>query len=562
MASEIKSQDNLGNEYTIKDGKLYKPNGEEYIVNSYKDMIRPLNDDELGMYTSAVLYSTKMLPSFRDAISLLHPFFDLSSTTAYTDRNARCGLGPWFFSSELDGKKRASILLHECMHVLNNHFTRSENYGQSISQETMNIAGDFEINCALDSVAMVDLSFAIFPNKAPFAYPENLLMEEYFPLLKKDQDEQNKCPDCDGTGVVSDDDKQGNKDQKQQDDGSQSDNKGKEKEGSGSDKNEDTNSQGGQDSKENQKGDGFSNSNNDGEGEQSDGNEGSNSGNGIKPCPTCKGSGKSGKGEGEGSGCGVANEGREKAADDAGIEKASETEKKISQRNTRVRVAEERNKAKQAGNGHMANFYENIFNILSPPKVDWRRIVSQITSTINDVVTRGRQDYSYRRVNRRFANSKYIYPGMIKYEATWMFGIDASGSMADKDYMVTLSEVEEIIKNNVRGKNKLKIFTVDTEISNIQTVSSIKEIDLVGGGGTRMATAFEYVNTLRRKDVPDVFVLSTDAELFGRDWDEIIQAIKNAPVKYVPIILVTENSSINNVPKELKAIAKVIDVSN
>lgn len=554
-----KVKDNKGREYSItKDGKLVNPDGSEYVVSDYSDVIRPLNDDEKGLYSSAVLYSTKMLPSFRDAVSLLRPFFDLTSQTAYTDKNARCGLGPWFFSSELDGKKRASIILHEAMHVLNDHFTRFENYGEGYSPRIMNIAGDFEINCALRDVAMVNLDFAIFPDVAPNNYPVNLLMEEYIPMLRKDEEESNKCSKCNGTGEIPDNEQKDNNSQNSNGNSQDSnDNKDNSDGSKSSDKNSTSAEQSG------------ASGNEDAPSNSSEGKPGS----GMKPCDECNGTGKkpcdgscSSGGSGtpcptHSEGCGSSNEGREQAADDAGIERASEAEKQISKRNTAVRISEELNKAKQAGDGHMSNFFEKIIGILKPAKVDWRTVLRQIVASTVDIATRGRQDYSYKRVNRRFANSKYIYPGMIQYEPSLMFGIDTSVSMGIADYEVTLSEVENIIKNVARGKNKLKVFTVDTEISNIQTVSSVSKLDLVGGGGTRMATAFEYINTLPRKEFPDVFALATDAELFHNDWSDIEEAIKNAPKKYTPIILITADESMKNVPDSIRQVAKIINIS-
>lgn len=532
----IVAKDNNGKEYTIKNGKLYNSDGSEYIVEDYNDVIRPLNEAEYGIYASAVLYATKILPSFRDAVNVLRPFFDLSCRTAYTDSNARCGLGPWFFSDQIDGRIRASVLLHESMHVLNDHFVRFENYGSKTSNQLMNIAGDFEINCALRDTAMVNLDFAIFPDEAPYDFKKNLLMEQYIELLQEDE---NICSNC----------------------GSKKDNQNSNNQNSNSSSSSGSNSENSSDSSSNSDGESGSKNGSDDNSNDSD-NSGSenNSDDNKDTCSNC--GGKETKKDKWEEGCGSSSDAKEEAADNKGIEKASEVEQNISKRNTAVRIAEEIDRAKRAGDGHLANFFERVLFILRPPKVNWRQIFNKMLSSSANSAIKGNQDYSYTRVNRRLINSsKYIFPGMVKYQPRAMFGIDTSGSMGKNDYENLLIEIESIIKKTLRGKNSTKIFTVDTEISNIQTVSSVKDINLVGGGGTRMATAFEYINSLSKREIPDIFVLSTDAYLARGDWYDIIKAITEAPKRYRPIILVTSKNGMKEVPEEMFLYAKVVDIS-
>jgi len=144
--------------------------------------IRLLTQEEQESYSTAVVYGIIIIPAFRDAVALLRPFYDGGAKTAYTDRFARVGLSPWFFS--LNIYQRASVILHETMHVLNNHFARED--ALSADPKLGNICGDFEINCGLDMLPKVDLSVGIFPDKNPYSYKRYLSLEQYYHLLKED----------------------------------------------------------------------------------------------------------------------------------------------------------------------------------------------------------------------------------------------------------------------------------------------------------------------------------------------------------------------------------------
>ena len=444
--------------------------GEKIVVHAvdYKKAIRQMNDDEKALFSQAATSAVSVVPAFRDGVALMRPYFDATAETAYTDKYSRVGLGSWFFS--LNPKQRSAVLLHECMHVLNNHFQRSD--GQGISPEIMNIAGDFEINCSLVKLPSIDIGFGIMPDNEPFDFPRNLTMEQYAHALKQEQ------------------------------------NKEKEKNKNSSDQNDSENSE--DDNSGNSSGDSSQHG-------QGPGNEHGRPKDGEMQDPSNPGDYKSRSG----SPCGTSNDARSEAADEAGIERASDAEQSVAKKNTAARIVDELNKAKQAGNGHMEDFLQISLKNIKPPKVDWRNVFRRVLSTSQDNVTRGRQDYSYARVNRRMSGSKYIFPGMVQYVPTAMFGIDTSGSMSQSDYSATLPEVESIIKSVSKSRQPLRVFSVDTEISNVKTVNSVNKLDFKGGGGTEMSKAFVYVNSLSKKEKPDVFVLATDAGLFAEDWKNI-----------------------------------------
>lgn len=503
-----------------------------------KPVVRVLTQDERNQFTSALIFAEQHLNSFRDALALMRPFFDETCETAYTDKYARVGVGPWFFT--LNIRKQAAVVLHECMHVLNNHFSRFESIG--VQGKIPNLAGDLEINSGIHMMPDFDISDGILPER-DYAYKANQSMEMYYHLLNQDvQDNKfgdGSDPDCPVHGEKGNAPSQGSGNDESSDDDK----------GAGSnDSNEsgDETQQGGNDS-----GDSLPvEANSDGTGDGSGSSEGTGS------C-SCKGKGGKSFGDEGRNTCDEATEDRSAAADEAGIERASDAEQTIAKQNTIARVAEDI-KNKKYGPGAGNDFLVLAQRMMTPPRVPWQTIFRRAVSRLNENIKRGRADYSYRRINRRSSHSDYIFPGMIQYQPTVMLGIDTSGSMSNNDYSVSLSEIEGILKAVGKQKDALKIFCVDTKISGIQPVKSVSKIDLTGGGGTDMSVAFNYVNSLSKREQPDVFVLATDG---GVPWPPVVEALQVAKGVYKSIILITNKACFEGCPQTVKNLATVIDIS-
>lgn len=511
---------------------------DEQMNNLINDLqhhpVRKLTKEERDIYAGAAINAVRIMPAFRDAISLLNPYLDATCSTAYTDKYARMGLSYWFLYL-LDPHQRGSVLLHEAMHVMNNQFNRAEAAGIIGNPQLFNIAGDFEINTTLERARGVDLSVGIYPNRKPYNYEPGQTMEQYAYLLQQDKpdtDENVSGPD-DGESAPS---PEGDSDQS---DGQQN--------GEGADGDQ-------------QDGDGGS-----------DGSE-SQSGGGGKNGKSSSGNGQPGDQQGNGSGgaevdhkdhdkewaCASSTEKRSKAADEAGVDRSSSAEQSTVKANTAARISEEAQKSRAAGDGHMEAFYKIVLDQITPPKVDWRQIFRKTVGAANDAAIRGRSDYSYRRVSRRLSGGKYIFPGMVQYLPTAMLGIDISGSMTNDDYQRTLTEAEGIMKNSAKSKDGLRVFPVDTQVGKIKTVGSVKEVNLYGGGGTDMAVSFTYVASLPAKDTPDIFVLATDG---GTDWDAVEREALPIHRKVKCIVLVTSKYGWDSVPESLKKLITMIDVS-
>lgn len=496
---------------------------------------RKLTKEEMDAYSGAVIAAANWVPAFRDSIALLRPFVDMTAETAYTDRYARVGLSPWFFY-KLNDNQRASVILHETMHCLNNHFQRWETAG-FFNGRSANIAGDFEINCGIDKLANSDLKFAVFPEQTPWNLERYKAMEYYYGEVQKHQDElkEQYCQCEDDHSDCDDHDKQ---------DGGQD--------------------QGTQGAPSNQPGDGQDNASDDGNGSGGS-NEGQPGGDQIT-----NGMGDTGEGEGNCDCCGKpkfpkkmcdeATDQRSQAADDAGIERASDAEQTIARNNSMTRMIDElNNPSKSRGDGAMNDFLEYTKRFLTPPKVNWRNVLRSQIGRISEAIIKGRVDYSYRRTNRKTSSSEFIFPALVQYVPTTMFAFDTSGSMGKDDYMRILTEVESLLKAVTKGKNSLRVFSIDTSVKSVKQVKSVSDVKFEGGGGTDMSCGVAYINDMGKNDRPDIFVLATDGYTSWEPYEAQLRILKKKGVAH--ILLVTDEGGYKTVPDSLKKLCTVIDCS-
>lgn len=633
--------------------------------------IRPLNKHEGEIYANSVFSAQQRVPSFRDALSILKPYMDATSSTAYTDRHARVGLSYWFFNLAT-ADERVLAILHESMHVMNHHFNRAETMG--LKPRMMNYAGDLEINTGLATIPAFAKPLENFLIPKHYGFPDFKSMEIYAGLLQEEVKEKIKeaagDPD-DGSDAIdnaqgeqddSNDPSDGNENGQDSgsgdssQDGSGGSETGSESGSEGDSGGSDSSSGGAESSGEGDSGGYGSKGSSGGSGSSGSGSSG---GSGSDGTGSGNGSGQSSSGQGEayddyvrkakgeggsgGSGslrdlvdeetgkkgkcsgkhsksgngepcdgsCGCdpqdgdsgdsndsdssgngstgdrtessidnykksigGNPGkikvkkpirhcddstvkRSEAADNAGIPKTSTIEQNIARNNTAARVVEELNSGGR-GSGTSSEFLKIALSMMTPPKVDWRDLFRSAVATAYSASVMGRTSTSYKRVNRRYSQGSIIFPGTIDHSPTVMFGIDTSGSMGGEDFRAVLSEIESIIKSAARQKNSLKVFSVDTTIQGVQPVSSVGKLKLVGGGGTDMSVAFDYINSLHKREVPSIFVLGTDG---GTDWNSVERSIRESSHSYHSIILVTQKSMFEHVPESLHQVATVLDIS-
>jgi predicted metal-dependent peptidase len=141
------------------------------------------------------------------------------------------------------------------------------------------------------------------------------------------------------------------------------------------------------------------------------------------------------------------------------------------------------------------------------PRVDWRRLLAaELRRAIADVA--GAVDYSYRRPSRRAAAvSGVVLPALRRPVPEVAVVCDTSGSMTEDLLAMVLAEVEGLLRALGMAR-QLRVLACDTAVAPAQRVSSARQVELVGGGGTDMGAGIAAASALRPR--PAVTVVLTD----------------------------------------------------
>ena len=142
------------------------------------------------------------------------------------------------------------------------------------------------------------------------------------------------------------------------------------------------------------------------------------------------------------------------------------------------------------------------------PKVDWRRVLAaELRRGIADVA--GSVDYSYRRPSRRASISPdVVLPALRRPVPEVAVVCDTSGSMTEELLTTVLTEVEGLLGAVGVRRQALRVLSCDVVAHTVQRVSSARQIDLYGGGGTDMGAGIAAA--MRTKPKPAVVVVLTD----------------------------------------------------
>ena len=145
---------------------------------------------------------------------------------------------------------------------------------------------------------------------------------------------------------------------------------------------------------------------------------------------------------------------------------------------------------------------------LLDPKVDWRKVLaSELRRGLSEVA--GRVDYSYRRPSRRAAAvADVILPSLRRPVPDVAVVCDTSGSMDESTLGRVLGEVDGILRAVGVGSTSVQVLAVDTAVHSARKVTSARQVELVGGGGTDMGAGLHAATELRPR--PGVVVVLTD----------------------------------------------------
>lgn len=149
--------------------------------------------------------------------------------------------------------------------------------------------------------------------------------------------------------------------------------------------------------------------------------------------------------------------------------------------------------------GSLKRFIDEILN----PKADWRTVLWRFATEVT------RDDYSWARMNRRFASIGIYLPGLYS-EAMGLFidAIDTSGSISREVLNAFGSEIKGI-RDAVTPTRMINIYC-DAAVNHVDEFEHGDEItfDMHGGGGTDFRPPFEYI---REKGLePKCMVYLTD----------------------------------------------------
>ena len=141
------------------------------------------------------------------------------------------------------------------------------------------------------------------------------------------------------------------------------------------------------------------------------------------------------------------------------------------------------------------------------PAVDWRRLLAaELRRAIADRA--GAADYSYRRPSRRATVTGDVVLPALRHPVPEVAVVcDTSGSMTDELLAMVLAEVEGLLRS-LGASRQLRVLACDAAAGPAQRVSSARQVELVGGGGTNMGTGIAAAALLRPR--PAITVVLTD----------------------------------------------------
>ena len=174
----------------------------------------------------------------------------------------------------------------------------------------------------------------------------------------------------------------------------------------------------------------------------------------------------------------------------------------------RCQVAAEVLQHSREGRGRLPNSWRRWAEDLLEPKIDWRKALgAELRKGVGTVS--GRVDYTYRRPSRRASVSPdVLLPALERPTPEVAVVCDTSGSMAEAQLGQVLVEVDALLRSLGLARGRIRVLAVDAAVHAVQRVSSARQLQLVGGGGTDMGAGIAAAVRLRPR--PTVVVVLTD----------------------------------------------------
>ncbi len=141
------------------------------------------------------------------------------------------------------------------------------------------------------------------------------------------------------------------------------------------------------------------------------------------------------------------------------------------------------------------------------PKVNWRALLAaELRRALAEVS--GAVDYSYRRPSRRASVAgAVVLPALRRPVPEIAVVCDTSASMSEDLLAEALAEVDGLLRSLGMAR-QVRVLACDTAVATAQRVSSARQVELTGGGGTDMAAGIAAAAALRPR--PALTVVLTD----------------------------------------------------
>ena len=232
--------------------------------------------------------------------------------------------------------------------------------------------------------------------------------------------------------------------------------------------------------------------------------------------------------DGEGGGPGAAGDGEGGDGFAPGIDE-------LTARVIRRRVADEVAASGQ-GRGSAPAGLRRWADGVREPAVDWRRELARVARH-RLAPTAGRSDYSYQRLSRRSASAPgIVLPAMCgRRPPVITVVVDTSASMSQERLRTCLAELHGILRCVSRATGGLlRLVTCDARPTPALAIRSIRQVELVGGGGTDLRPAIRAAAGAAPR--PELIVVLTDGDT---PWD-VEPPAPTRRVAYVAVLVAGE----------------------
>jgi predicted metal-dependent peptidase len=213
-----------------------------------------------------------------------------------------------------------------------------------------------------------------------------------------------------------------------------------------------------------------------------------------------------GQGKGQGTPQPVPGEVRDLPGTDG--QPATQTQKDISAQDWQVAATQAAQQAKACG--RLPGNIEELIEKLNEPKVNWKEALQRF------VEQQAKNDYSFRRINPRFAGRGVCLPSLHSEELPPIrVAIDTSASVSKEELEQFASEIDDIL---FHYPTTVETIYCDTRVNGTETFSRENrpvKLNVKGRGGTRFSPAFEHVEKLGEETTCLIYLSDMDCDDFG-----------------------------------------------